>query len=104
MFPPLYLEYGIMSVVVHLFSYCVFEINDFVDMPQSDWGRDLPSLPFKSHKTINLTSLDPLGHSEPYLGTNLDFTSQQTRDMVVKTVNVSSQSGNVSGLLLITYT
>ncbi len=93
-----------MSVVVHLFSFCVFEINDFVDMPQSDWGRDLPSLPFKSHKTINLTSLDPLGPSEPYHGTNLDFTSQQTKDMVMKTVNVSSQSGNVSRLLLITYT
>lgn len=92
-----------MSVVVHLFSFCVFEINYFVDMPQSDWDRDLPSLPFKSHKTINLTSLDPLGPSEPYLSTNLDFTSQQTKDMVVKTVNVSSQSGNVSRLLLITY-
>uniref|UniRef100_A0A673I3E3 LIM domain only protein 7-like n=1 Tax=Sinocyclocheilus rhinocerous TaxID=307959 RepID=A0A673I3E3_9TELE len=61
---------------------------------KNNWGRDLPSLPFKSHKTINLTSLDPLGPSEPYLSTNLDFTSQQTKDMVVKTVNVSSQSGN----------
>uniref|UniRef100_A0A8C1TGX5 LIM domain 7a n=1 Tax=Cyprinus carpio TaxID=7962 RepID=A0A8C1TGX5_CYPCA len=62
---------------------------------KNNWGRDLPSLPFKSHKTINLTSLDPLGPSEPYLSTNLDFTSQQTKDMVVKTVNVSSQSGNL---------
>uniref|UniRef100_A0A8C1CMB4 LIM domain 7a n=1 Tax=Cyprinus carpio carpio TaxID=630221 RepID=A0A8C1CMB4_CYPCA len=59
---------------------------------KNNWGRDLPSLPFKSHKTINLTSLDPLGPSEPYLSTNLDFTSQQTKDMVVKTVNVSSQA------------
>ncbi|XP_058642581.1 LIM domain only protein 7 isoform X4 [Onychostoma macrolepis] len=65
---------------------------------KNNWGRDLPSLPFKSHKTINLTSLDPLGPSEPYLSTNLDFTSQQTKDMVVKTVNVSSQSGNNYGL------
>lgn len=73
-------------------------MHGFVDMPQSDWGRDLPSLPFKSHKTINLTSLDPLGPSEPYLSTNLDFTSQQTKDNVVKTVNVSSQPGNVSRL------
>uniref|UniRef100_A0A671KGC9 LIM domain only protein 7-like n=1 Tax=Sinocyclocheilus anshuiensis TaxID=1608454 RepID=A0A671KGC9_9TELE len=63
---------------------------------KNNWGRDLPSLPFKSHKTINLTSLDPLGPSEPYLSTNLDFTSQQTKDMVVKTVNVSSQSGNLT--------
>ncbi|XP_043104046.1 LIM domain only protein 7 isoform X4 [Puntigrus tetrazona] len=65
---------------------------------KNNWGRDLPSLPFKSHKTINLTSLDPLGPSEPYLSTSLDFTSQQTKDMVVKTVNVSSQSGNNYGL------
>ncbi|XP_016110374.1 LIM domain only protein 7 isoform X9 [Sinocyclocheilus grahami] len=64
---------------------------------KNNWGGDLPSLPFKSHKTINLTSLDPLGPSEPYLSTNLDFTSQQTKDMVVKTVNVSSQSGNNYG-------
>uniref|UniRef100_A0A673HUC0 LIM domain only protein 7-like n=1 Tax=Sinocyclocheilus rhinocerous TaxID=307959 RepID=A0A673HUC0_9TELE len=47
---------------------------------KNNWGRDLPSLPFKSHKTINLTSLDPLGPSEPYLSTSLDFTSQQTKD------------------------
>ncbi|XP_051760834.1 LIM domain only protein 7 isoform X10 [Ctenopharyngodon idella] len=64
---------------------------------KNNWGRDLPSLPFKSHKTINLTSLDPLGPSEPYLSTNLDFTSQQTKDNVVKTVNVSSQPGNNHG-------
>ncbi|KAK7168952.1 hypothetical protein R3I93_005066 [Phoxinus phoxinus] len=64
---------------------------------KNNWGRDLPSLPFKSHKTINLTSLDPLGPSESYLSTNLDFTSQQTKDNVVKTVNVSSQPGNNNG-------
>ncbi|XP_050974408.1 LIM domain only protein 7 isoform X3 [Labeo rohita] len=65
---------------------------------KNNWGRDLPSLPFKSHKTINLTSLDPLGPSEPYLSTNLDFTSHQTKDTVVKTLNVSSQPGNNYGL------
>ncbi|XP_077073142.1 LIM domain only protein 7 isoform X2 [Siphateles boraxobius] len=64
---------------------------------KNNWGRDLPSLPFKSHKTINLTSLDPLGPSESYLSTNLDFTSQQTKDNVVKTVNVRSQPGNNNG-------
>ncbi|XP_039511284.1 LIM domain only protein 7 isoform X11 [Pimephales promelas] len=64
---------------------------------KNNWGRDLPSLPFKSHKTINLTSLDPLGPSESYLSTNLDFTSQQTKDNVVKTMNVSSQPGNNNG-------
>ncbi|XP_073702171.1 LIM domain only protein 7 isoform X3 [Garra rufa] len=65
---------------------------------KNNWGRDLPSLPFKSHKTINLTSLDPLGPSEPYHSTNLDFTSRQTKDTVVKTVNVSSQPANNYGL------
>ncbi|XP_026074111.1 LIM domain only protein 7-like isoform X2 [Carassius auratus] len=64
---------------------------------KNNWDRDLPSLPFKSHKTINLTSLDPLGPSEPYLSTSLDFTSQKTKDTVVKTVNVSSQPGNNYG-------
>ncbi|XP_073767992.1 LIM domain only protein 7 isoform X31 [Danio rerio] len=58
---------------------------------KNNWGRDLPSLPYKSHKTINLTSLDPLGPSEPYHTTSLDFTSQQSKDAVVKSVNVSSQ-------------
>ncbi|XP_056321083.1 LIM domain only protein 7 isoform X8 [Danio aesculapii] len=58
---------------------------------KNNWGRDLPSLPYKSHKTINLTSLDPLGPSEPYHTTSLDFTSQQSKDAVVKAVNVSSQ-------------
>ncbi|NP_001128702.1 LIM domain 7 protein L homeolog [Xenopus laevis] len=26
---------------------------------KNDWGRDPPSLPYKSHKTLNLTSMDP---------------------------------------------
>ncbi|TRY82298.1 hypothetical protein DNTS_009391 [Danionella cerebrum] len=60
-------------------------------------GRDLPSLPYKSHKTINLTSLDPLGSSEPFLRSSLDFTSQQTKETVLKTVNVSSQPLNNYG-------
>ncbi|XP_057191313.1 LIM domain only protein 7 isoform X5 [Triplophysa rosa] len=63
---------------------------------RNSWGRDQPSLPFKSHKTINLTSLDPLGSSEKRLSANLDFTSHQ-KDTIVKTVNVSSQSANNYG-------
>ncbi|XP_056610358.1 LIM domain only protein 7 isoform X1 [Triplophysa dalaica] len=62
----------------------------------NNWGRDQPSLPFKSHKTINLTSLDPLGSSEKRLSANLDFTSHQ-KDTIVQTVNVSSQSANNYG-------
>ncbi|XP_067299775.1 LIM domain only protein 7 isoform X2 [Pseudorasbora parva] len=64
---------------------------------KNNWGRDLPSLPFKSHKTINLTSLDPLGPTESYLSTNLDFTSQQSKNNVIKPVNASSQPGNNHG-------
>uniref|UniRef100_A0A673I6F9 LIM domain only protein 7-like n=1 Tax=Sinocyclocheilus rhinocerous TaxID=307959 RepID=A0A673I6F9_9TELE len=59
---------------------------------KNNWGRDLPSLPFKSHKTINLTSLDPLGPSEPYLSTNLDFTSQQTKDMVLPVPSITTST------------
>ncbi|XP_065148784.2 LIM domain only protein 7 isoform X12 [Paramisgurnus dabryanus] len=63
---------------------------------RNNWGRDQPSLPFKSHKTVNLTSLDPLGSPESHLSANLDFTSQ-AKDTVVKTVNVSSQPSNNYG-------
>lgn len=69
-----------------------------VNAQLSDWGKDLPSLPFKSHKVINLTSADPLGSPEPYANTNLDFTSRPARDPTVKTLNVSSQPVNVSTL------
>lgn len=45
----------------------------------ADWDRDQPSLPFKSHKTINLTSKDhpiPLGsHETNTVSSSLDFTS-----------------------------
>uniref|UniRef100_A0AAY4BKK9 PDZ domain-containing protein n=1 Tax=Denticeps clupeoides TaxID=299321 RepID=A0AAY4BKK9_9TELE len=37
---------------------------------KNNWGRDLPSLPFKSHKTINLTSVDPLGGPDSCFSTN----------------------------------
>lgn len=62
----------------------------------SDWGKDLPSLPFKSHKVINLISTDPLGSPEPYANMSLDFTSRPATDPTVKTLNVSSQPAKVS--------
>ncbi|XP_069010346.1 LIM domain only protein 7-like isoform X3 [Embiotoca jacksoni] len=47
---------------------------------QNNWDRDQPSLPFKSHKTINLTSTDHpilLGSSETNtVKSSLDFTSR----------------------------
>ncbi|XP_036421475.1 LIM domain only protein 7 isoform X3 [Colossoma macropomum] len=61
---------------------------------KNNWGRDLPSLPFKSHKTINLTSADPLGSPETYPNSKLSFTSHPAVDTAVKTLNVSSQNAS----------
>ncbi|MCJ8732581.1 hypothetical protein PDJAM_G00212950 [Pangasius djambal] len=61
---------------------------------KNNWGKDLPSLPFKSHKVINLTSADPLGSPDPYANMSLDFTSHPATDSTVKTLNVSSQPVN----------
>ncbi|XP_030643154.1 LIM domain only protein 7 [Chanos chanos] len=63
----------------------------------NNWGRDLPSLPFKSHKTINLTSMDPLGSPEPFFNTNLDFTSNTGLSTTMKTVDTSSKPVNNLG-------
>lgn len=53
----------------------------------ADWDRDQPSLPFKSHKTINLTSTDHptlLGPPETKTAnTSLDFTSRIVTESVV---------------------
>lgn len=50
----------------------------------ADWDRDQPSLPFKSHKTINLTSMDhPILLGSPdanSVSSSLDFTSRSTKD------------------------
>ncbi|XP_046701499.1 LIM domain only protein 7 isoform X3 [Silurus meridionalis] len=61
---------------------------------KDNWGKDLPSLPFKSRKVINLTSADSLGFSGPYANVSLDFTTRPTMDPTVKTLNVSSQPIN----------
>ncbi|XP_060732427.1 LIM domain only protein 7 isoform X6 [Tachysurus vachellii] len=61
---------------------------------KNNWGKDLPSLPFKRHKVINLTSTDPLGSPEPYANMSLDFTSRRGMDPNVKPLNVSSQPVN----------
>ncbi|XP_070693638.1 LIM domain only protein 7 isoform X2 [Pempheris klunzingeri] len=47
---------------------------------KNNWDRDQPSLPFKSHKTINLTSTDhPIllgSHETNIVSSSLDFTSR----------------------------
>ncbi|XP_051815075.1 LIM domain only protein 7 isoform X9 [Acanthochromis polyacanthus] len=51
---------------------------------QNNWDRDQPSLPYKSHKTINLTSTDHpilLGSPETNtVGSSLDFTSRTSTE------------------------
>lgn len=50
----------------------------------ADWDRDQPSLPFKSHKTINLTGTDHpilLGSSDKsVINSSLDFTRRVSTD------------------------
>ncbi|KAM4731970.1 LIM domain only protein 7 isoform 3-T3 [Anableps anableps] len=54
---------------------------------QNNWDRDQPSLPFKSHKTINLTSTDHpilLGSPETKtVNSSLDFTSHTVTETVL---------------------
>ncbi|KAM3862302.1 LIM domain only protein 7 [Diretmus argenteus] len=51
---------------------------------KNNWDRDLPSLPFKSHKTINLTTTDHpilLGvPDENAVNASLDFTSRKSTE------------------------
>ncbi|XP_047670590.1 LIM domain only protein 7 isoform X1 [Tachysurus fulvidraco] len=61
---------------------------------KNNWGKDLPSLQFKRHKVINLTTTDPLGSPETNANMNLDFTSRRGMDPNVKPLNVSSQPVN----------
>ncbi|XP_035809534.2 LIM domain only protein 7 isoform X4 [Amphiprion ocellaris] len=54
---------------------------------QNNWDRDQPSLPYKSHKTINLTSTDHpilLGSPETNtVGSSLDFTSRTSTETLL---------------------
>ncbi|XP_076841525.1 LIM domain only protein 7 isoform X3 [Brachyhypopomus gauderio] len=58
---------------------------------RNNWARDLPSLPFKSHKTINLTGVDPLGPPVTYYNTNLDFTSRPNTDSALTSLDIASR-------------
>ncbi|XP_034042817.1 LIM domain only protein 7 isoform X2 [Thalassophryne amazonica] len=70
---------------------------------ENNWGRDQPSLPFKSHKTINLTSTDHpilLGSHDANLSNNtsLDFTSrfstESFKEMTHPRINAASNGVN----------
>ncbi|XP_060945160.1 LIM domain only protein 7 isoform X2 [Limanda limanda] len=51
---------------------------------KNNWDRDQPSLPFKSHKTINLTSTDhPILLGSPDSNSSLDFTSRMTSETLL---------------------
>ncbi|XP_031144811.1 LIM domain only protein 7 isoform X4 [Sander lucioperca] len=58
-------------------------IMDIRHHGKNNWDRDQPSLPFKSHKTINLTSTDPILLGSPDKNTvssSLDFTSRTSME------------------------
>ncbi|XP_028846182.1 LIM domain only protein 7 isoform X15 [Denticeps clupeoides] len=59
---------------------------------KNNWGRDLPSLPFKSHKTINLTSVDPLGGPDSCFSTNTVANSNSSSETTIKTLDVSNRN------------
>ncbi|XP_039505527.1 LIM domain only protein 7b isoform X3 [Pimephales promelas] len=62
---------------------------------QNDWGSGHPSLPYKSHKTINLTSANStlIGRPENYV--SISTTSNSPVETVVKT-QVNGRPANVS--------
>ncbi|XP_034740525.1 LIM domain only protein 7 isoform X6 [Etheostoma cragini] len=58
-------------------------IMDIRHHGKNKWESDQPSLPFKSHKTINLTSTDPILVGSPDKNTvssSLDFTSRSSME------------------------
>ncbi|KAM6985042.1 LIM domain only protein 7 [Aplochiton taeniatus] len=59
------------------------------------WERDQPSLPFKTHKTINLTSMDPpmlLGAPDTNtIKSSLDFTSRIPKETTLTTKEVPTR-------------
>ncbi|XP_047225698.1 LIM domain only protein 7 isoform X4 [Girardinichthys multiradiatus] len=62
----------------------------------NNWERDQPSLPFKSHKTINLTSMDHpilLGSPETF-NSNVDFTSRTVTEKVHPTLPLVDVASN----------
>uniref|UniRef100_A0AAY4BL92 LIM domain 7a n=1 Tax=Denticeps clupeoides TaxID=299321 RepID=A0AAY4BL92_9TELE len=63
---------------------------------KNNWGRDLPSLPFKSHKTINLTSVDPLGGPDSCFSTNTVANSNSSSETTIKTLDVSNRNIRVT--------
>ncbi|XP_059356057.1 LIM domain only protein 7 isoform X2 [Carassius carassius] len=68
------------------------------DMSYTEWKNSMEEALQQGSLFMDIRRHGKNSPSEPYISTSLDFTSQQTKDTVVKTVNVSSQSGNNNGL------
>ncbi|KAF7668149.1 hypothetical protein LDENG_00030280 [Lucifuga dentata] len=70
-------------------------VMDIKRQGKNNWGRNQPSLPFKSHKTINLTSMDhPIllgSHDANTINSSLDFTSRTSTESL-KTNDVPTHS------------
>ncbi|RXM36519.1 LIM domain only protein 7 [Acipenser ruthenus] len=66
---------------------------------KNNWGRDLPSLPYKSHKTINMTSMDTtlVGSAEKVIHANSrDYTAYEPSEKTMKP-DVNRQPVNDAG-------
>ncbi|KAK2905121.1 hypothetical protein Q8A67_006920 [Cirrhinus molitorella] len=68
------------------------------DMSYTEWKNSMEEALQQGSLQMDIRRYGKTSPSEPYLSTNLDFTSQQTKDTVVKSVNVSSQHANNYGL------
>ncbi|XP_052421154.1 LIM domain only protein 7 isoform X8 [Carassius gibelio] len=68
------------------------------DMSYTEWKNSLEEALQQGSLFMDIRRHGKNSPSEPYISTSLDFTSQQTKDTVVKTGNVSSESGNNNGL------
>uniref|UniRef100_A0A9J7YAV4 LIM domain 7a n=1 Tax=Cyprinus carpio carpio TaxID=630221 RepID=A0A9J7YAV4_CYPCA len=67
------------------------------DMSYTEWKNSMEEALQQGSLLMDICRHGKNSPSEPYLSTSLDFTSQQTKDTVVKTVNVSSQPRNNYG-------
>lgn len=69
-----------LNVQTHHVFFCPLHLL------HADWDRNPPSLPFKSHKTINLTSTDhsvlPGSAETKTIKSSLDFTSRTSTETV----------------------
>ncbi len=92
-FKPVKIPLSQITTLNRKFTNTWLGISDVCFGYWTDWGSDQPSLPYKSHKTINLTSANStlIGRPEQYVSIN---TTSPVETMVKTQVN--GQPANVS--------